>query len=264
MQKPAIEQHRSKKAAFTLIELLVVMAIITALAAILLPVFATTREKARQARCLSNEKQIGMAFQMYVNDNDEHYPYRETNTGAMTLWPVSLYPYTKNWDVFKCASDPSLPKAGSYVLSYAASQNVLTGAAALSDFTAPIKTVIMCEQQGNTFQNVTTYQDWDSTTMTYGCDNWGVGPNWNYSGGSGTLSTGPMGIGANSGWTMESARHIRGSNFLMADGHAKWLFGSQVSPGLNAPTSGTQEQDYEWGSAASTDIDSFVATFSVK
>jgi len=63
-----------RREGFTLIELLVVIAIIAILAAILLPVFATAREKARQAACSSNLKQIGVGFAMYTNDNDEMYP----------------------------------------------------------------------------------------------------------------------------------------------------------------------------------------------
>lgn len=59
---------------FTLIELLVVIAIIAILAAILFPVFAQAREKARQTTCVSNLKQIGTAFMMYVQDYDETYP----------------------------------------------------------------------------------------------------------------------------------------------------------------------------------------------
>ena len=59
---------------FTLIELLVVIAIISILAAILFPVFAKAREKARQIACLSNQKQIGLALFQYVQDNDETYP----------------------------------------------------------------------------------------------------------------------------------------------------------------------------------------------
>ena len=60
---------------FTLIELLVVIAIIAILAAILFPVFAQAREKARQATCASNEKQIGLAILMYVGDYDETFPW---------------------------------------------------------------------------------------------------------------------------------------------------------------------------------------------
>jgi prepilin-type N-terminal cleavage/methylation domain-containing protein/prepilin-type processing-associated H-X9-DG protein len=67
--------HRDGKAAFTLIELLVVIAIIAVLAAILFPVFARAREKARQATCLSNQKQIAAAVMMYVQDYDETFPF---------------------------------------------------------------------------------------------------------------------------------------------------------------------------------------------
>jgi prepilin-type N-terminal cleavage/methylation domain-containing protein len=63
-----------KQRGFTLIELLVVIAIIAILAAILFPVFAQAREKARQTSCLSNEKQLGTAISMYVQDYDETYP----------------------------------------------------------------------------------------------------------------------------------------------------------------------------------------------
>src|SRR5437763_14539096 len=67
--------RRNRKAAFTLIELLVVIAIIAIIAAILFPVFARAREKARQATCLSNLKQLGAAVMMYMSDYDEAFPF---------------------------------------------------------------------------------------------------------------------------------------------------------------------------------------------
>ncbi|MBC7287953.1 MAG: DUF1559 domain-containing protein [Armatimonadetes bacterium] len=88
---------------FTLIELLVVIAIIAILAAILFPVFARAREKARQASCESNLKQISLAILMYAQDYDERLP---DHCGQKTAncWAVSIYPYVKNAQLFACPS----------------------------------------------------------------------------------------------------------------------------------------------------------------
>src|SRR4051794_10898701 len=89
---------------FTLIELLVVVAVIAVLAAILFPVFAQAREKARQATCASNLAQIGRAGMMYVQDNDERFPscYSLAQAPYMVDPRASLQPYIKNWDLFYC------------------------------------------------------------------------------------------------------------------------------------------------------------------
>jgi prepilin-type N-terminal cleavage/methylation domain-containing protein/prepilin-type processing-associated H-X9-DG protein len=84
--------HQHKKGGFTLIELLVVIAIIAILAAILFPVFAQAREKARASACLSNQKQIGQALLQYAGDNDETYPHYDTAGG---LWITPLKSYIK-------------------------------------------------------------------------------------------------------------------------------------------------------------------------
>lgn len=92
------------KRGFTLIELLVVIAIIAILAAILFPVFAKAREKARQITCVSNMKQLGLAMMMYSQDNDEQEVPR-TN-GAAVPFEDLLQPYIKNGGVDQCPSNP--------------------------------------------------------------------------------------------------------------------------------------------------------------
>jgi prepilin-type N-terminal cleavage/methylation domain-containing protein len=122
-----------RRRVFTLIELLVVIAIIAILAAILFPVFAQAREKARQTSCLSNQKQIGTAFLAYSIDYDDAYPLAFGRTpslgwmynfnlrvpfnwdpnngpgtdryvGAQMSWANSVYPYIKSWQIYACPS----------------------------------------------------------------------------------------------------------------------------------------------------------------
>jgi prepilin-type N-terminal cleavage/methylation domain-containing protein/prepilin-type processing-associated H-X9-DG protein len=102
--------QRTTRRAFTLIELLVVIAIIAILAAILFPVFAQAREKARQISCVSNARQMGVAISMYVQDN-EGYPMHSSpsNQVPRTRWPDHIYPYVKNEALFTCPSVLATP-----------------------------------------------------------------------------------------------------------------------------------------------------------
>ncbi|MFM7320424.1 MAG: prepilin-type N-terminal cleavage/methylation domain-containing protein [Armatimonadota bacterium] len=129
--------HRSHRSGFTLIELLVVIAIIAILAAILFPVFAQARSKARQTSCLSNMKQVGTSMMMYTQDYDEVLPGNSTlgtngvtdprwpdstsahsaglseplgwmqpfdpaNPGTHRIWARELQPYIKNLQIMRC------------------------------------------------------------------------------------------------------------------------------------------------------------------
>jgi prepilin-type N-terminal cleavage/methylation domain-containing protein/prepilin-type processing-associated H-X9-DG protein len=104
-----------KHRGFTLIELLVVIAIIAILAAILFPVFAQAREKARAIACLSNEKQIGLGLIQYSQDNDEQMVaswygpadgyQRDSDATTYYKWMDAIYPYVKSEQVFTCPDD---------------------------------------------------------------------------------------------------------------------------------------------------------------
>jgi prepilin-type N-terminal cleavage/methylation domain-containing protein/prepilin-type processing-associated H-X9-DG protein len=109
MKTELLTAGRNKgKRAFTLIELLVVIAIIAILAAILFPVFAQAREKARQISCVSNLKQIGTAVMMYCQDYDNLVPVQNQWGDSYDPYIVSarLQPYVKNFQLFKCPDSP--------------------------------------------------------------------------------------------------------------------------------------------------------------
>src|SRR5579859_6093805 len=105
---PRRPSNMNRKNAFTLIELLVVIAIIAILAAILFPVFAQAREKARAISCLSNMKQLGLAFLQYQQDYDESMPvpyyfiFNPPTMGAQGGWGGGIYPYVKSSGVYAC------------------------------------------------------------------------------------------------------------------------------------------------------------------
>ena len=126
MKRNVYRRPSRKTIAFTLIELLVVIAIIAILAAILFPVFAQAREKARATSCLSNLKQVGTGIMMYTQDYDENYPlqsndaygqspYAQEDSPGRMSWMGGVQTYLKSIGVMQCPSSPAKTAAGDSV-----------------------------------------------------------------------------------------------------------------------------------------------------
>lgn len=245
-QQPSLPT--STRRAFTLIELLVVIAIISILAAILFPVFASAREKARQTTCLSNEKQLGLAFAQYTADYDETepcgYPYYGFPGRA---WMFQIGPYVKVIGAFVCPSDPNAGLTGGTSGWSYCYNNIVAGrlnkpthaatdlglgpvtvgnAFTMSQFTAPAKTVLVCEmtEPGYTHTLAQPIDTNKQSASTNGCESGSVlDANHQY------LSTGLHRSCATV--TFPDARHQGGSSYLMADGHVKWSLPNNIAAG---------------------------------
>ena len=220
------------QSAFTLIELLVVIAIIAILAAILFPVFAQAREKARQTSCLSNLKQLGLGFEMYKQDYDGMYPINRERTASdppssdaeeTVAWPELIEPYIKNGKVtdsqgnvlytqgiYHCPSDQG--KAGpSYSVNawfeYGLSESTIN---------QPVDTVVLAEKDGRIEEEhfVWWFAPWPSWPVAQGTSIKPVEPALNAIGPNSSEEAQEAGI--------KSLRHNGGSNWLFADGHVKW------------------------------------------
>ena len=143
---------RSSGQGFTLIELLVVIAIIAVLAAILFPVFAQAREKARQTACASNTRQLSLGVLMYIQDYDETLPPIAllSSGGSSILWPALTAPYIKNDQVNRCPGD-ARSKVNSYGLNEITfpdltdPDNLQTRIQTLAAFQTPTETVMLGE-----------------------------------------------------------------------------------------------------------------------
>jgi prepilin-type N-terminal cleavage/methylation domain-containing protein/prepilin-type processing-associated H-X9-DG protein len=143
--------RRPDSRGFTLIELLVVIAIIAILAAILFPVFAQARDKARQATCLSNCRQIGLAVQMYAQDWEESLPL-DSHSGDAG-WLTTLQAYSKSKLLNRCPSDPSsnFNQTNGRLTSYAINFYLTPGGgyATLASAPSPAQVVYLAEAVNN-------------------------------------------------------------------------------------------------------------------
>ncbi len=221
-----------QRSGFTLIELLVVIATIAILAAILFPVFARARENARRASCMSNMKQIGLGWNMYIQDYDENmvtYAYPSFPGGVHAWqygWQAALYPYIRSTQVFICPSaykissvasnscDPTYVSttafgSGSYGINYAylarwtsaaplpAGQDIRLIDSNIAIIEKPSETVALTEITGLGSYGSTYYPSiWGSAYTSCGGSTYGD----------------QLGM-----W------HFDGTNTLFTDGHVKWM-----------------------------------------
>jgi len=192
-----------KRKGFTLIELLVVIAIIAILAAILFPVFARAREKARVASCQSNLKQIALAGAMYAQDDDE---CSVIYLGAAGLyWPTLLDPYIKNTQVFTCPGRQQQYPCCSYGGGYA-------------DYCINMNLAGWNDTLGRVDKGKSLAEVPRSADLIHFADGllWANHSNYFYRIGGDQLSY-------PSGTTVTYSRHFRGVNCALFDGHVKWL-----------------------------------------
>lgn len=200
------------RSGFTLIELLVVIAIISLLAAILFPVFGRARENARRVSCLSNLKQVCLAFQQYSQDYDENaVPVRVgSSTSKYFAWSQIIQPYLKSTQTLVC------PSAASGTLqSYA--YNLSAGGAPnrnISSYTLPSQTVFVIDAIGS--KTIASNQ---SLMFFIGSVDAFSNENGRLVTANTTLSTSLCFPEALS----NSGVHLEGSNYTFVDGHAKWL-----------------------------------------
>jgi prepilin-type N-terminal cleavage/methylation domain-containing protein/prepilin-type processing-associated H-X9-DG protein len=255
-----------RRTGFTLIELLVVIAIIAILAAILFPVFAQARDKARQTTCTNNCKQVGLAFMMYINDFDETFPLgfgRAGGTGQwlwnfyhatpsnwrpsvpptdpryasyLVHWSNAIQPYIKNHGLYACPSCPpkqlstsdySNPQAPPATVAY--TYNGLLHAYSQAQIARVSNLPLAWEGRGKA--SVVGFALTNPALMCNQDPNNPATPpcryfSCTYGNPGNAYPTGAMFVLDGPMWI-----HSNGANFVMADGHAKWRrLGAQLAP----------------------------------
>ena len=214
--------------AFTLIELLVVIAIIAILAAILFPVFAQAREKARQTSCLSNLKQLGTATMMYIQDADETmvcYVNQTTvsGTAGSYYWTNALDPYVKLRQLWYCPSALGQGTVSANSSTYGVNLNHVATSIdgvpapkALADFTRPSELLFAVDTL-----DAPTVRAKDSACPSFQasflrtyCPLISTDPAYKHGAAACPTLVTTAGV---------DARHVGGANIAFVDGHAKWM-----------------------------------------
>jgi prepilin-type N-terminal cleavage/methylation domain-containing protein/prepilin-type processing-associated H-X9-DG protein len=235
-----------RRRGFTLIELLVVIAIIAILAAILFPVFAQAREKARQTSCTSNLKQLATGIMMYAQDYDEMFPRGNQDANAATcnaapggcwsagflFWPQMAQAYIKNFGIMTCPSgDPSTRNAAFYG-HYGSNRYVMRrrrgadplDSATMATLVAPASTYLV-------FDSGSYSMDARLNVLIQGATVRQSGAFW-YIPGSGDVTgaqpAAPALANAFLQQDYKSGRHFGGLGMVYCDGHVKQVKTSQV------------------------------------
>jgi len=212
----SLSSRSQARTGFTLIELLVVIAIIAILAAILFPVFAQARDKARGIACLSNMKQLGVGLQMYVQDYDETVFFRSTanvdstrihaaTSGNPLKWWNMMMPYVKNNQVFKCPSDsPKLvaDSSGNLTIPRSFAASASAEALSLAQIDKPSEIVLLTEAWST-----------DGAGASINTETW-------LEAFDGDMAPDPLRHGS---MLKYANRHAGGMNCTFFDGHARWL-----------------------------------------
>jgi len=218
-----------RRRGFTLIELLVAIAIIAILAAILFPVFAQARDKARQTNCLSNSKQVALGLMMYAQDWDDGGPI---NYAAGLLWPERycghnpnilcwwevIIPYTKNEDIFNCpsAAFKVTGSIGNSRRTYPKNGISLGFNSWLGEGNYGTGLIGRCPEPARVFMfgDSADRIGWSTFIAFANARNPQIGPPY----GTGTLTPGD-----------NLTRHSGGSNLGFLDGHVKWMRWQQLA-----------------------------------
>jgi len=221
-------KHVVRRRGFTLIELLVVIAIIAILAAILFPVFAQAREKARTASCLNNQKQIALAIMQYTQDYDETFP--SVDSGVLTL---NIQPYAKNTSIFVCPSGSGLYNVSNRAMvgtagatttttrnSYVANADIMGGwnngpGLPIAGVPAPANMVMLADADAIL---TATAPNSTQVAVTTNTNNNAAGKKLVYFQSARFPNSLPIDTNGRLG-----GRHQDGAIFSFADGHSKWM-----------------------------------------